>query len=552
MSSEKHLITKPDRLLTTLENLLELTATDVGETLHKTAQLVTQALGVDKVDLFFYDAQSQNLIAQETSATPMGNKQKTIGLDCLPLTNGGRVAQVYLTGQPYWTGQAHHDPYELTGLTEELDIKSEIAVPLDVDNQRRGVLFASSSRPDFFTEQDLRFLQAISHWIGVVIHRGELVEQYTCQVREQAENAMMHLAAIVSSSDDAIISKDLNGIIISWNAAAERMYGYRAEETVGRPITLLFPSDRQDEFQQITNRLRRGERVDHFETVRVHKGGSYVHVSVTISPVRNSSGMLIGASTIARDISERKELERQRESFIGLVTHELKSPLTVLQGSVQLAQRRLTRLLSQTEQLSEEQQRLLQDVVRLLAHTQSPIQVQQRVIHDLLDLTHIHEDKVELHLVVFDLIELVDETVQDYRTTYPDRLFMCKLPELGTISVYADRDRIQQALSNYLANALKFAPATKPIEVGIVQETTRARVWVRDQGPGLTLEQQANIWKRLYQVSQTPVQNGWKEGLGLGLYLCQQLIQRQQGEVGVESVPGEGATFWFTLPVHTE
>jgi two-component system OmpR family sensor kinase len=206
MSSEKHPTTKPDRLLTTLERLLDLTATDMGETMHKTAQLVTQALGVDKVDLFLYDAQSQNLIAQGTSTIPMGNKQKAIGLNCLPLTNGGRVAQVYLTGQPYWTGQAHHDPYELTELTEELNIKSEIAVPLNVDDQRRGVLFVSSSRPHFLTEQDLHFLEAISHWVGVVIHRAELIEQQTSQARKQAEDAMLHLAAIVSSSDDAILS----------------------------------------------------------------------------------------------------------------------------------------------------------------------------------------------------------------------------------------------------------------------------------------------------------------------------------------------------------
>jgi PAS domain S-box-containing protein len=330
------------------------------------------------------------------------------------------------------------------------------------------------------------------------------------------------------------------------------MYGYRAEEVVGQSVTLLFPSNRKQEFEHIMERLRRGERVDHFETMRVRKDGRHLHVSVTISPIRNSSGMLIGASSIARDIGERKELEKQHEAFVGLVTHELKSPLTVLQGSVQLAQRRLMRLLSQTDQLSHEQQQVLQDTLGLLARTQRPIRVQQRVINDLLDLARIREDKVELHLTVFDLIELVDETVQDYRTTYQDRFFTCKIPENGAFCVYADRDRIQQVISNYLTNALKFAPATKPIEVGIMRETARVRVWVQDQGPGLTLEQQARIWQCLYQVPQTPVQRGWKMGLGLGLYLCQQLIQRQQGEVGVESVPGEGATFWFTLPVHTE
>jgi PAS domain S-box-containing protein len=369
--------------------------------------------------------------------------------------------------------------------------------------------------------------------------------------RKQAEEALLRLAAIVSSSDDAIIGKDLDGNITSWNAAAERIYGYSAQEIIGKPITLLFPPDHLDEFKQIMERIHRRECMEHYETVRMRKDGSHVNVSVTISPIKNSDGTIIGASTIARDISERKELERQREAFVGLVTHELKTPLTILQGNVQLVQRRLTRLLRQAEQLTAEQQQWLEDMLAMLVRTQQPLRVQQRLINDLLDISRIREDKVELHLTTFDLIRLVYETVQDHQAAHPDRLITLDLPEQDSILVNADQDRLQQVLSNYLTNALKFAPATKPIRVGMTLEETRIRVWVQDQGPGLTRQQQEHIWQRLYQVSQTPVQNGWKVGLGLGLYLCQQLIHRQQGEVGIESIPGEGATFWFTLPVHS-
>jgi PAS domain S-box-containing protein len=550
MSSEILPVTpKPDRLLTTLQRLLELSTTDMAETLHKTSQLVTQALGAEKVDVFLYDPESRSLVAVGTSVTPMGNKEKAIGLDRLPLASGGRVVEVYLTGQSYWTGQAHRDPHELPGMKEELGIKSEMVVPLEVSAERRGVLFASSSRPDFLTEQDLRFLEAVSHWVGVVIHRAELVEQRTKEESERAENALRHLAAIVSSSSDAIIGKDLSGTIISCNAAAERMYGYSERQMVGQPITLLFPPDRQGEYTQIMERISRGERVEHFETIRMRKDGSLVPVSVTISPVRNHRGVIIGASSIARDISERIELERQHVASVSLVSHELKSLLTVLQGSMQLIQRRLTRMLSQAEELPDKQQWLLEDTITLLEQTHQPLQLQQRLINDLLDLAHILQDKVKLQLTVFDLIRLVNETVRDYRTAYPDRLITLDLPEPDAIAVYADRDRVQQVLSNYLTNALKFAPVTEPIQIGIVREEAKVRVWVQDRGPGLTKEQQANIWQRLYQVSHTPVQSGFQEGLGIGLYLCRQLIQRQQGSVGVESIPGEGATFWFTLPV---
>ena len=367
--------------------------------------------------------------------------------------------------------------------------------------------------------------------------------------RRRAEEAHLHLAAIVSSSDDAILSKDLDGVITSWNAAAERMYGYSAQEIVGRPVTLLFPPDRHSEFTQIMERIHRGERVEPYETTRVRKDGSLLSVSVTVSPIKDSSGAIIGASAIARDISKRKALEEQREAFVGLVTHELKNPLAALQGNIQLAQRLLTRLLSRAEQLEEEQRRMLEDVLTMLGRSHQPLRVQQRLINDLLDLSHIQEDKVELRLAVCNLVGLVYETVQDHQAAHPSRLITLDLPEQDPIPVYADRDRLQQVLSNYLTNALKFSPDTEPVQAGITLEAEVVRVWVQDHGPGLSAKQQAHIWQRFYQAPRTPVQSGWKKGLGLGLYICQQLISRQQGQVGVESSPGKGSRFWFTLPL---
>lgn len=366
------------------------------------------------------------------------------------------------------------------------------------------------------------------------------------------EDAHLYLASIVSSSDDAILGKDLDGIITSWNAGAERIYGYSAQEIIGQSVTILFPPESYDEFQHYMERIRQGKCVDHYETKRVRKDGSILNVSVTVSPIRNSSGIIIGASAIARDITERKELEQQREAFVSLVTHELKTPLMVLQGNVQLAQRRLNRLLSRDDQLTEEQQRTLEDVLTMLGRSQQQLRVQHRLINDLLDLSHIERDNVELRLTAFDLAALVYETIQDHQAAYPSRLITLELPEQDSIPVYADWDRLRQVLSNYLTNALKFAPATEPIQVGMCLQDANVRVWVKDQGPGLAPQQQAHIWKRFYQTQQTPLQSGWKVGLGLGLYICRQLIHRQQGEVGVESIPGQGATFWFTLPVHTE
>jgi PAS domain S-box-containing protein len=390
-------------------------------------------------------------------------------------------------------------------------------------------------------------------WVSTLFQTGE-DEVLQCNLRDitdhlQVEQARLHLATIVSSSEDAILSKDLDGVVTSWNAAAERMYGYSAREILGQSVTLLFPPQCQREFSDIMERIRQGERIDHYETTRVRKDGSLLNVSVSISPIKTSTGVIVGASAIARDISKRKELEHQREAFMSLVTHELNNPLTALQGNIQLAQRLLLRLAAQPEHLEGGPQGTMADVLSMLGRSQHLLRMQQRLIGDLLDLARIQEDKVELCQEICNLVRLAAETVQDHRTAHPSRLIALQLPPQDQILVSADRDRLRQVLGNYLANALKFSPVTKAVQVSMRLEAGLVRVCVTDHGPGLATEQQAQIWQQFYQDLRTPVQSGWKVGLGLGLYLCRHLIHRQQGEVGVESLPGQGATFWFTLPV---
>lgn len=179
-------VPKHEALLTTLQRLLELPVTTVSETLHQSAQLVAAALHAEKVDTFLYDLATESLLAYGTRLTPMGTKEQALGLDQLPLREGGRAAQVYQTGQPYWSGQVQHDPAELVGIKEDLGIKSEILVPLSTDGTPRGVILVSSSAPEHFAEEDLHFLEAVTHWIGVLVHRAELIEQRTREVMAQA------------------------------------------------------------------------------------------------------------------------------------------------------------------------------------------------------------------------------------------------------------------------------------------------------------------------------------------------------------------------------
>ncbi len=176
---------RQDRLLTTLEGLLELSATQVKATLNQAAHLIAEVLVADKVDLFFHDPASETLVALGTSDTPMGRKQRAIGMDRLPLAGGGRTVETFLTGTSYLTDHADQDPDELVGVKVGLGVKSEIAAVFEVKTLRRGVLLAVSRAPEFFSEQDLHFLEAIAHWISMVIHRADLVERMKREAVEQ-------------------------------------------------------------------------------------------------------------------------------------------------------------------------------------------------------------------------------------------------------------------------------------------------------------------------------------------------------------------------------
>ena len=175
-----------ERLLTTLEGLLALQAMDAKSALDQASDLVARTLGADKVDVFLYDASVDTLVALGTSNTPMGRKQKALGLDRLPLSNGGRSAQVFQTGQPYHSGHVDQDPDELAGIKGPLGVRSAIAVSLDVEGTRRGAMQVDTAEPDHFTEQDVVFLQAVAQWVGLILHRAELVERTTQDAAEQA------------------------------------------------------------------------------------------------------------------------------------------------------------------------------------------------------------------------------------------------------------------------------------------------------------------------------------------------------------------------------
>jgi PAS domain S-box-containing protein len=372
----------------------------------------------------------------------------------------------------------------------------------------------------------------------------------------QAAELEGRFKAIVSSSDDAIISKDLNGVVRSWNQAAERIFGYTAAEMVGNSITTLFPADRMDEEPKILDHLRRGQRVDHFETVRRCKDGRLVDVSVTISPVKDLAGRVIGVSKVARDITGIKRYVREREElleraqaaradaelaghmkdeFLATLSHELRTPLSAILGWSQI----LRRGPSKPEVLSEG-----------LATIERNARAQTQIIDDLLDMSRIISGKISLKSVRINLTTVLRAAIETVRSAAAAKgiSIVFAEPLEAQHPILGDVNRLQQVFWNLLSNAIKFTARGGVVHVSIEQRHSAWQVDVIDSGEGISADFLPFVFDRFRQAdASTTRRHG---GLGLGLAIVKQLVELHGGGVRVRSEGvGRGSTFTVSLPV---
>jgi PAS domain S-box-containing protein len=358
--------------------------------------------------------------------------------------------------------------------------------------------------------------------------------------RRRAEEAMARLAAIVESSQDAIVSKTVDGIILSWNSGAERLFGYEPHEAIGKPITLIIPPERQDEEHEILTRIVRGDRVEHFETVRVSKHGRRIDISLTVSPVRDSTGRVIGASKIARDITDRKRAEealrkadQRKDEFIALLAHELRNPLAPLRNGLQVM--RLagsdTKALAQARDMMERQ---LEHVVRL--------------VDDLLDVSRMSQNKMELRrsrVLLKDAVSSAVETARPALEAAGHDLTISLPPD--PIHLDADLTRLAQVFSNLLMNSAKYTEPGGRIWLAAERQGVEVVVSVRDTGIGIPSEALPRIFDMFSQVGRNIERS--TGGLGIGLALVKGLVEMHDGTVTAASEgPGKGSTFTVKLP----
>ena len=437
--------------------------------------------------------------------------------------------------------------------------------PDDREHALNTFVKASDARKEYSMEFRRRRADGEHRWIldtGVPLYTslgsfaGYIGSCIDITERRQAEVAQRQLAAIVESSNDAIISKTLEGIITSWNTGAEHIFGYTADEVLGRPINLLIPPDRQGEEPQILESLKRGERIAHFDTVRVRKDGQQIDISLTISPIRDETGTIIGASKIARDITERKQAQAEREAllaeehrlrevaeaanrakdeFVAVVSHELRSPLNAMLG--------WARILQSQQPLDPATLSKAIDAIN------RNIDLQRHLIDDLLDTARIVSGKLKLEVQPVDLVSVVGDALdvaQPAAETKGVKLFSVIATEKEQIT--GDPARLQQIIWNLLSNAIKFTPANGSVELRLERIDPYMRITVSDTGKGIAPEFLPYIFDRFRQADSSSTRR--HGGLGLGMSLVKHLVELHGGEVRAESAGlGQGTTFTVDLPI---
>src|SRR5437868_2236706 len=373
--------------------------------------------------------------------------------------------------------------------------------------------------------------------------------------QRRAQEAREQLAAIVEYSGEAIATKNLDGIIQTWNASAEKLFGYKAEEIIGKPVTILIPPERLLEEEEILSRLRRGVPAEHLENIRLNKDGRRIPVLLTVSPLKDNEGYVIGASKLIHDMTDRKRIEderqkllareqslrtqaeaagRMKDEFLATVSHELRTPLNAILGWATILNR--TKLDDLTER-------------RGMKSIERNARAQAQLIEDLLDVSRIISGKMRLDVkpvVLTPIVEVAIDAVRPAADAKSIRLEMVINPDANHLR--ADEARLQQIIWNLLSNSIKFTPAGGFVQVKMKRTSSMAEISVSDTGEGIKSEFLPFIFDRFQQADSSVTRK--HGGLGLGLAITRHLVEMHGGTIEAES-EGEarGAKFTVRLPV---
>lgn len=510
-------------------------------------QRACDVLSVDSVTIMLKDDDTDELIVRAT----LGLEDVFVAGTRIPFGVGlaGRIA-------------VNHDAMLVDDVsTEEVfnprlkdSMRSVVGAPLIVDSRLIGVIQCGAKKRRRFTEDDASLLHLAADRIALAIDHARLYKEAQERTREQREarHQVEKLAAelgqraaelntIFEAMPGGVYVCDTEGQFVRVNEQGVVMIGLEGSEKL-RSIEIL---NQQDALLHLDGTPMRLEEHPLYQalqgitqtnvrfSMQNHRTGTFVPVQFSASPIRDAQGEITGAVGIAADITELYSLERQKDEFLGIASHELKTPLTSLKGLTQLTRRRLERSGAPEAQY--------------LARMEYAIRRMETLVNDLLDISRIESGKLALRLEPVEFISLCRQVV-DEQIAATDRQIVFDAP-VEPIEVEVDVDRISQVLTNLLSNALKYSPLGSPVTLTLTRRASTVAFTVRDQGTGIPEAELPYIFDRFYRVPGVEVQSGSGVGLGLGLYITKEIVERHGGCIVVESKRGEGSAFHVDLPL---
>lgn len=506
-------------------------AVDLNELCQIVFRETTRIVDTTGFILGLYDQASQTVrvVYQVDSAVELPSGSFPLG--------SGFTSQVIQTRVPrlirHWSAAGPRVQIQYATAQSGLP-ESGVIVPLLVGEQVIGVLSVQSYRPEAYDEDDLLALQTVGNLVAIAIQNLRVSKRLDVQLQRRVSE----LEAVLESMTDALLIVDAEGRIIRLNRAARELLC-----TKDTGVVLGQPLDREqwgqwplgaravaEALEPVIQALREGEALHDVE-VTVHGQGRQV-LSFSCAPLRDPDGTLVGGLVMFRDVTSRRDIERLREEVLSIASHDLKNPVTVIKGQIQLLRRHLASDQIDLDRLSSKFAELEHQTDRLAA-----------LIDLLLDFSHIETGQLELQPGPTDLVGLARSVLEGVQTTTDRHRLILTAPE--RLEGLWDEQRVEQVLRNLLTNAVKYSPDGGTVEVVIETDERHVTVCVRDEGLGLAADETQRIFERFYRAKGARR----LEGSGLGLYICNQIITVHGGRIWAESEgPGRGSTFCFTLP----
>lgn len=505
---------------------------DIEETLNHTLDKSLEILGFDVGFIRTLDAQETGMVVRAARGLRSPEFLRGVAPVRSERRNVSRV--VFETKEPYVCADIRKNPVYQNRTLEREGVISTAAAPVLSKSRVLGVIVVGSRKYHRFARREIHLLNAFGAQLGAALENAQLYDQVA--------KGKAYIENLVDNAADMIVCTDLEDKILTWNRGAELIFGYPKGEIIGQSLSRLVPPERAHELEELRAKVQYSGPLRDLEVQSVRGDGTLVYLSLSVSPIKDAEGKVVGLLRVAKDISDKKrferrlkELDRMKTDFVSNVSHELRTPLTAIKGSVD------NMLDGITGSLNEKQ-------IRYLERIKSNADRLGRLITDLLDLSKIEAGKIELNPQRLFADALVREVVEVLRGVAAQKLIALDVVGFaGPVQVWADRDKVVQILMNLVGNAIKFTPPQGEVKIAIADS---GRDWVTfsviDTGPGIPRDEAAKIFDKFYQIERPS--NAKAKGTGLGLAISKALVEMHGGKIWIESGTPGGSIFSFSLP----